>query len=223
MFDGWFEYIVSVALFLWPIVWLYVYCEWLRRRAAIKIEQTFLPSHTEQWCYSATFVLGPQRWSSLTELACPRMSLVRLWSRACEYISMEAIEMVRTTKTNMIKVNCQLKKEPNMSPKPSVAALSKISPRRVSIICWKANASDERRKPIAPELFWGKSKYATSCRRRQVKALARIRCVIFEPDKAKAPYYRRRKEKSLSHILCVPGQSIELRWLIPRATSGSFQ
>jgi hypothetical protein len=54
-----------------------------------------------------------------------------------------------------INVNCQLKKIPKRSPKPNNAKDSHMIPNLVPVICWMANAPEERRAQIAPELFSG--------------------------------------------------------------------
>jgi hypothetical protein len=57
-----------------------------------------------------------------------------------------------------IIVNCQLKRRPKIRPKHDNAKDSHMTPNLVPVICWIANASEERRVQIAPELFSGWSK-----------------------------------------------------------------
>ena len=63
---------------------------------------------------------------------------------------------------NMIIVNCQFTIHPKIIPKITIARASKTTPNRVVLISRIEAASDERRVDIAPELFSGRSKNATS-------------------------------------------------------------
>lgn len=94
----------------------------------------------------------------VTELARSIKRPVRFFSRASETMWMAATTKITIVNRDATKVNWKLNQKPSIIPKPNIATVSTILPRRVPVICWSANAFDESRLQIDPELFSGRSK-----------------------------------------------------------------